>query len=180
MKPGDNILVRRLKDGDEIAFKEIYQRYKEKVYFFALRYVKNEAEASEILQQVFVKLWDSRHKIRRDKQLINYLFTITKNTLFHDLEKQKTRQAYIEYLKIYASAQSFATDEQILFDECRNALKEAIRELPAKRRQIFLSRKDHGMTYKAIAEQFHISIKTVETHISLATKSLREKMEEFL
>lgn len=180
MKEPDSILIRRIKSDDHEAFREIYDRYKYRVFSFAGRYLNDKSDIEEIIQEIFVKLWKTRSRIKEDLPLYNYLFTITRNTILHKKQKQINEKKYLEYLKIYYSITTLSTQNEVQFKEAREKVDMAIRNLPPKRREIFLLNRNEGLTYREIAEKLNLSIKTVEAHIRLALQDLRKDLEEYL
>lgn len=180
MKEPDNILIQRIKNDDREAFREIYDRYKYRVFSFAGRYLNDKSDIEEIIQEVFVKLWKTRSRIKQDLPLYNYLFTITRNTILHKKQKQVNEKKYLEYLKTYYSISTLSTQNDIQFKETSEKVNSAINKLPAKRREIFLLNRNEGLTYREIADKLELSIKTVESHMRLALQDLRKELEEYL
>lgn len=180
MSEQESILIARLKEDDKEAFREIFDRYKARVYSFAARYLDNHSEIEEILQEVFVKLWYSRQRIREDLLLCNYLFTITKNTILHKKQKELNRQKYLNYLRVYYSVQTLGTEDEIQHSELQTLLDTAIDKLPPKRKEIYLLKKNDGLTYKEIASKLNLSVKTVESHMRLCFKNLRDALADYL
>jgi RNA polymerase sigma-70 factor (ECF subfamily) len=180
LKEPDSILIRRIKNDDRDAFREIYDRYKYRVFSFAGRYLNNKSDIEEAIQEIFVKLWKTRNRIKEDLPLHNYLFTITRNTILHKKQKIVNQKKYMEYARIYYTTQYLHTQEEVEFNELNKILEESISKIPPKRREIFLLNRNEGLTYKEIAEKLNLSIKTVEAHIRLALQDLRKMLEEYL
>lgn len=175
----DNLLLERVKRGDQIAFRKIFDRYKQRIYAFASRYLERHDDRMDAVQLTFVKLWETRDRIRLDLSFSNYLFTIVKNSIFHDKQKQVNHRAYLDYFKEHNKNIGFSTEETVLFNEANDKLTKAIDHLPMQRQKIFVMRWKRGLSYKEIAEQLELSVKTVETHLRLATRQLREEMSDF-
>jgi RNA polymerase sigma-70 factor (ECF subfamily) len=180
LKEPDSILIKRIKESDREAFREIYDRYKYRVFSFAGRYLNDKSEIEEIIQEIFVKLWKTRLRIKEDLPLHNYLFTITRNTILHKKQKQINEQKYLDYARVYYSMQYFHTQEEVEFNELSKIIEDSIARLPKKRREIFLMNRNDGLTYKEIAQELDLSLKTVEAHIRLALQDLRRMLEEFI
>lgn len=180
MNRKEAILIRRVREGDKQAFREIYDLYRYRVYSFASRYLSNDSAIEEVIQEIFVKLWETRARIREDLPFHNYLFTITRNTILHGRQKEMNRQKYMEYHRIYISMKSLSTQNTIEYNEVNKILNAAVGKLPPKRQQIFLLNREEGLSYKMIAGKLGISLKTVEAHMRLALQDLRADLEEFL
>ena len=176
----ETILIKRIKKDDKEAFRDIYNLYKVRVFSFASRYLSNETDIEEIIQEVFTKLWITRKRIKEEYPLHNYLFTITKNTILHKKQKQVNEQKYLEYLRVFYTISSLSTQKKVEFNEVSEKVDQAIDSLPEKRRQIFLLNRNDGLTYKEIAEKLELSIKTVEAHMRLALQDLRRELKGYL
>jgi len=96
----DRQLVSRLKVGDKKAFEEIFRKYRAKIYYFAIRYYNSAEDAENVVQDVFIKLWDEREGVKEELSLNNYIYTIAKNHLFNIQRKKINEKAYrsVEFL----------------------------------------------------------------------------------
>ena len=171
-------LLTRLKNGDMLAFDRVYELYSHKLFSFVSRILKNEAEADDIVQEVFVKIWESRDKLDDHKLLNSYIFTIAYNNSIDLIRKRISNNKYLEHLK-NSSVINFTPTiiSQIEFDELNNQAEKLIANLPERQKQVFLLHKKEGLTYPEIAGQLGISKNTVENHMAKALKYLREHMD---
>ena len=143
--------------------------------------LKNEAEADDIVQEVFVKIWESRHKLEDNKLLNSYIFTIAYNNSIDLIRKKINNTKYLEYLK--NSAVINATPNvisQIEFNELNIQAEKLIANLPLRQKQVYLLHREDGLTYPEIAERLGISKNTVENHMVKALKYLRQNMDNTL
>lgn len=185
MKPNnDNItqeLLTRLKNGDMLAFDQIYGLYSHKLFSFVFKILKNEAEVDDIVQEVFVKIWESRSKLEDYKLLNSYIFTIAYNNSIDLIRKRISNNKYLEHLKNSASINLTPTIiSQIEFNELNNQVEKLIANLPDRQKQVYLLHKEEGLTYPEIAEQLGISKNTVENHMVKALKYLRQNINNSL
>lgn len=185
MNPGkDNItheLLTRMKNGDMLAFDRVYEMYSHKLFSFVFKILKNEAEADDIVQEVFVKIWESRHKLQDYKLLNAYIFTIAYNNSIDLIRKRINNTKYLEHLK--NSAVTNVTPNiisQIEFNELNIQVEKLIANLPERQKQVYLLHREEGLTYPEIAEKLGISKNTVENHMVKALKYLRENMDNSL
>ena len=172
-----NALLTKLRLGDLKAFKEIYELYKLKVTRVAYRYCLDKADAEEVLQDVFMKLWNNKEKINAGQNFDNYLFTITKNTVLDKIKSYKLEKENLS--KYFAHHKTVATDQteqHILHHELQQLLAEVLVELPPKRRRIFEMNRLEGYTYQQITEALQISSGTVEKQMSKALKVVKKKL----
>ncbi len=180
----DNItydLLTRLKNGDMLAFDKVYELYSHKLFSFVFKILKDEAEADDVVQEVFVKIWESRHKLDDYKLLNSYIFTIAYNNSIDLIRKRINNTKYLEHLKKSAVINFTPTIiSQIEFNELNNQAEKLIANLPDRQKQVYLLHREEGLTYPEIAEKLGISKNTVENHMAKALKYLRENMDNSL
>lgn len=171
-------LLVQLKQDSESAFEELYKLYSARLFGNLLKLVKSEIDAQEILQDVFIKIWDNRQQIDTDKSFRSYLFKIAENKvydLFRKISRDKKRE---EALLSIATSEYVHIEETILNKESTALLNKAIESLPPQRQQIFRLCKLEGKSYKEVSEILGISVSTISDHIVKATKSIRSYFEE--
>jgi RNA polymerase sigma-70 factor (ECF subfamily) len=166
-------LLLAIKCDDPEAFKKIYQRYRLKVYYFSLRFLKNKEEAEEVVQEVFIKIWNNRKQINETLSFNSYLFTIAKNHIFNLNRNKLNHQAFIDFIMPFCSETENNTEEAVISKDLENHLNNAINTLPPQRKKIFKKSREEGLTYPQIASELNISEKTVESQIRLAIKWLK-------
>lgn len=171
----------RLKNGDMLAFDRVYELYSHKLFSFVFRILKNEDETNDIVQEVFVKIWESRAKLG-DYQLLNsYIFTIAYNNSINLIRKRINSNKYLDHLKNASVIQiSPAAISDIEFNELNNQAEKLIANLPERQKQVYLLHREDGLTYAEIAERLNISKNTVENHMVKALKYLRKNMDNSL
>lgn len=171
----DDELIGQLKQGDERAFTALYKKYWRQVYNFCRLYLSTKESAEGVVQEVFIKVWESREFIRQEDNFKGLLFVITRNLIFNRHRKTLNEDFY-KMTVIAALESSYDIEEEIEARNLSEYIDTLIDELPTRRREIFnLSRKEH-LSYKEIAERLSISEKTVENQISEALKYLRKNI----
>tara|TARA_R110002050_G_scaffold91784_6_gene192549 strand:- start:43138 stop:43728 length:591 start_codon:yes stop_codon:yes gene_type:complete len=174
-------LITRLKNGDMIAFDIIYEQYSHKLFSFVSKILKNEAEAEEIVQEVFVKIWESREKLGDFKLLNSYIFTIAYNHSISLIRKRINDKKYLEHLK-YSSVISTSPSSvsEFEFNDLSNQVDKLIENLPDRQKQVYRLHRESGLTYSEIADKLGISKNTVENHMVKALKYLRQNLDNTL
>lgn len=168
-----------LKNGSEKAFEAIYKRYARKLYNFMMtishgdRYV-----AEEIVQSVFVKLWEVREQVNTEKSILSYLSVIAKNMLLNRYQRQTIEFLYHEFILQEQSPFDSTTENEIDRKWLEDFIDELIEQLPPSRRRIFILSRKEDLSTRQIAEIMHISVSTVETQLSLAIKFMRRQLEK--
>ncbi len=171
----------RLKNGDMLAFDVLYQHYSHKLFSFVLKILKNEADAEEIVQEVFVKLWESRLHINDSKLPDSFIFTIAYNHSIDLIRKRINNKKYLEHLRYLSVIHAApASVNEFEFEELNNLVKTVIADLPERQKEIYLLHREEGLSYSEIANQLGISKNTVENHMVRALKYLRQHLDNTL
>jgi len=173
-------LLQRLHENDEAAFEEMYHLHHQKVYNFIFRYVKDSSQTKELTQELFVKLWEKRHKLSLQKPLEAQIFVMARNLVIDQLRKVARGNRLIENFSTRHNSISKITEEAILYGDLQGQLNAAVEALPERRKEIFKLSRVEGFTYPEIAEQLSISPKAVEKQMSKALKVLQAKLSSFL
>jgi len=177
---GDGELVRRIRAGDERALEEVFRSYYPGMCSFVRRFVYAPDIAEELVQDVFFKLWAKRESLTDIDALRTYLFRAARNTALNHLRRKKLEHAWEEREAAGGEPATMgATDDDAATDEVTRAVSAAIDKLPARCREIFLMSREGGLTYSEIANSLGISIKTVETQMGRALKSLRLSLARY-
>ena len=172
-------LIILLKEGDEKAFTTLYRRYWSKVYNFSRLYLSSILEIEEVVQEVFVKVWESRSLLREDDNFKGFLFVITRNLVFNQFRRSFNENAYI--LTVLSSIMPYYNlEEELTAADLQEFIEKMVKELPPRQQEVFnLSRNAH-LTYKEISIHLNISEKTVERHINEALKFLKKNIMFYL
>jgi RNA polymerase sigma-70 factor (ECF subfamily) len=185
LKDGSTYITRelliRLKKGDIQAYDQIYDKYCHKLYSFVFRILKDEGDSEDIVQEVFIKIWESRENLDDNKTLNSFIFTIAYHSSVNLIRKRISSSKYCEYLKkeLVVEFQDNPFSE-IEFNELNRQVEKLIDSLPDRQKHVFLSHRELGLTYPEIAEEMGISQNTVENHMVKALKYLRQNLRSFL
>ena len=172
------ILIRILQ-GDELAFEKIYRLYSPRLYGKLLRLLKSVPQTEEILQDVFLKIWEYRASIDPEKSFRAFLFKIAENKAY-DFFRKAARDKKLEAELIALSTLNYMALEEFVADDEKSVLLEnAINKLPPQRQQVFRLCKLEGKSYKEVSELLGISLSTISDHIVKATKSIRDHLESY-
>ena len=171
----DKQLIQRLKEDNREAFSLLYQRYWAKVYHFCQLYLTDRSVAEDVVQEVFIKIWENRLFLREDDHFEGLLFIITRNFIFNQ-HRRFVNQQFYELTVLSAMESEVNVEEEISARDLQKFIDTLIQELPERRRLIFnMSRKEHK-SYKEIAEALQLSEKTVENQINAALKFLTKNL----
>lgn len=177
-KNEDKQLILNLINDDEDAFCEIYALYKDRLMYFALKFVKSKESAQDICQDVFIALWQNRHFIDPDTSFSSFLYTIARNRVLYHLRSSQSDEKFRNTILSQAIDYHNETMDTISANELNGIVSLAITKLTERQRQIFEMSRDKGMSHKEIAEALSISIHTVQEHISLALKTIHKVIKK--
>jgi len=164
-----------LKKGDQKIYKAIFDTYFKRLYSFSIKYVKSTHAAEEIVENVFLILWQKRHKLDTVKNLKSYLYAMVHNA---SLDYIKSNKNFIQF-NIKEHDSTILMEQLIIEEEVHILLIKALDSLPEKCRQVFELSCLEGMKYKDIAEDLQISVNTVKSQRARAIDLLRQKLKDY-
>lgn len=171
----DAELVTLLKSGDHGAFTEIYERYGRLLYVYAMNMVRDDAEAQDLVQEIFLSLWDHSARRNINDTLSSYLYSAVRYKFLNLVSRHKVRSDYAESFQNRLDAGVHSTDEYINEKQLVALIEQEISKLPRKMREVFELSRNAGLTHQQIAEKLNISEKTVKSHIHHALKIFRSQ-----
>jgi RNA polymerase sigma-70 factor, ECF subfamily len=187
----DEELVARARAEDFGAFEELVERYDDKIFRLAYRFVRNETEAKEIVQDTFLSVWRKLDTFKGDSQFGSWLYRVAANTALMRLRAQRrhpevsTEELPVDYLDNYGhlptQGENWAKrpDDELQSDELRRRIQTAVDGLPEIYRTVFLVRDVEGLSTEETAEVLQISIPTVKTRLHRARLALRDAISRY-
>ncbi|MGF1636139.1 MAG: RNA polymerase sigma-70 factor [Cyclobacteriaceae bacterium] len=173
------ILTGQIKSGDLHAFEKLYHLMSRKVFRYAFSFIACNEEAEEIMQDVFLKIWDRRQELKEDTSIDNFIYTIARNATLDRIRRFSNENARIKEYFLLNNGQSIEHPyEQHYGKELEKLIVELIAEMPPRRKHIFELHRFQGMSYKAISEYLNITPAAVEKQISKALQNLREGLQK--
>ncbi len=168
-------LIQSLNQGCERAMKYFYEKYSGRIYFLVMKFLKSPELSQELVQDVFLKLWTNRKELDKDRPIEAWLYTVARNQVINQFKK-KAREQLKRSTQPVSEVQLPAPEEAdgpILEHESNHLLRQAIRRLPEKQREVYTLARLEGYSRLEIADQMQISALTVKTHMSRAAVSVK-------
>ena len=175
-KHDDGALVELLQKGNVAAFDSLFDVYSPKLFGFAMRYFKSESDSDELVQDVFVQVWEYRETLKSELSFKSYLFTIALNQIRKYFNKKAVALRYLESLQ---KDPELTDNEIIQNDDYESTLQQIniiIEQMPPRRRDIFLKSKLEGKSSKEVAAELNISAGTVDNQVSEALRFIRTRL----
>lgn len=166
-------LPKRLAEGDEQAYRQVYDQYWNRVYSVALSFLKSTQLAQDAVQSVFVRLWEKRNKLHDVIHFDAWFSVLARNTIVNALEYRafQVSQGPVDELLPY----NFLTPAYLLeYKDTLALIEKAVSTLPAQQARVFQLSREHGMTYSDIARELNIAPATVKSHMVRALNAIRE------
>jgi|GEM_PF-24402 len=167
-----------LTKGNKEAFRNLFGEYAKRIFVFAKGYLKSNEEAEEVVQEVFIKIWNVRASINTDLSFKAYLFKITYNHIRELFLKKNRENSYKHELLDLAVDFDNRTEEKIDYRSLLELVEKLIDKLPPRQKEIIILKKQHGLPVKEIAKLLGISPRTVEKHLSEALKYLKTALSK--
>ncbi len=175
MQKISKVLLESLKEGDNRAFEELYDSYKEPALRFCNSILKDIEESENVIQEVFIKIWNRRSTINPELNFTSYLFTIIKNRVFDHLKEVK-KNAFMKE-KFWENVLEYKAADNEIQEERFAKVKEAVDGLSEKRKEIIKLNYEEGKSYEEIATQLSISKNTVKNQLVKAKQVIRRQLK---
>lgn len=166
-------LISLLANDSEYAFQFIYERYRNRIYHTAVRYLKSPVLAQETVQDVFLKLWLERKNLNPDKPIEAWLYTVAKNNLVNQLKRIALEWKSLHQLKLISPDCENRTGDKVEDSQYNRLLQRALIKLPPQQQKIFYMARQEHLTYIQIGEKLGLSPLTVKTHMSRALNHIK-------
>ncbi len=174
-----DIVLLQLTESNPAAIEELYNFYYPRLYNFSKSFLKLDNGIDDILQEVFIRIWQNRTKIKTSETFNSFIFTITRNLLLNELRSRFSNQKMKEKVGKLAVPIEYSFIEQSEYHDLKEKVDRSINELPVRQKEIFTLSRINGFSHKEIAEKLNITTKTVEFHIAKSIVLLRKRLLNF-
>ena len=173
-------LLNLISNGNEIAFRKIFNHYSNRLYSYAFRITDNEELAEEIVMDTFMKIWCSRNELVSVNNFDSYLFTIVRNHAFNAIKRRAHESLIINQLSLSITEYEDCTEDTVVYNDYQHILSKAVNQLPPQQRLVYSLSRDEGLKYDEIANQLNLSKNTVKAHLKKALSTLRIVFSNYL
>ncbi|MEI6276899.1 MAG: RNA polymerase sigma-70 factor [Prolixibacteraceae bacterium] len=172
----NRLIVAELRDGSKEAFQTLFGIYAPKIYAFVLSYLKNIEDAEEILQEIFLRLWEKRATLDDSKNIKSLLFKIGINLIYDFLKRKNIQQAYLAFSVQNDRTDADSTLDEVIYNDMVMNLNQLVGSMPSQRQRIFRLSREDGLSNEEIARELHLSKRTVENQMYRAVSYLKKRI----
>lgn len=172
-------LIILIKEGNIQAFNEFYKQNWRALYQMAYRSTCSQEDAKDLVQTVFINLWNCRYSLQPDRYNTSYLFRMLKNNIINFYKQDSARKKRLEKLLQLDSADQYTNEDSLIAKELSVVIEGEIRELPRKMQEVFILSRHQNLSVNEISETLNITPRTVKNQLSNALKILRTKLGMF-
>ena len=168
----DRELIELLMGSSQKAFMELYTRYYDQLFNHCKRYLNDEASVEDIVQDIFMQLWETRESLNVTSSFLGYLYTSAKNRIFNMFRQFDIHSRFAQYILANEKDSSNETEDLIINNDYAKLLDELTEKLPPKQKEIFRLSRIEGLTHKEISELLQIPVENVRKQVSRASKKI--------
>lgn len=174
----ESIWLKQIRASNRIAYTHFYNHYRNRLQLYILPFVKSQAQAEEIVQDTFLKLWEKRENLDENHSLRAYTKAIAKRRVLNLLKRTQINEKFLRHKRYTSSlAQECNTEDQLLLAEYQHITQSAVERLPRQQKLIYSLSREQELTYGQIAAQLHISVSAVEKHMSKALQYVKKQVQ---
>ncbi|HVI44848.1 MAG TPA: RNA polymerase sigma-70 factor [Chitinophaga sp.] len=174
----DSLLLKQVADGDESAFRRLFDMYADRIYGVAFAYTGSKEQSEEIVQDVFMKIWLKREHLSQVENISNYIFIIARNLVINLLHRQKREKNYLQQLLTTAEEVPQSPESEYVLKESRRLITDAINQLSPQQRTVYQLTQIQGMKLAEAAAELGLSRNTARNHLARATQCIREYLRQ--
>jgi RNA polymerase sigma-70 factor (ECF subfamily) len=174
----EKALLQALSEGDETAFKHLFDAYWDHIYSVAFALTKSVPLAEDMVQEIFLKIWTQRTRLAAIDRFDNYLFIVARNHIYNALKKETLENRYRKHILDWFEARHETPEQDLLLKESQALIRQAITRLTPQQQLIYRMTREQGLSHEQVARELNISRNTVRNHIVHSLKTIREWLND--
>lgn len=172
----DKQLLHQIAQGDENAFRQLFDQYRDLIFSFSFHLTQSEIIAKDVVQDIFVKLWTNRQSLDQIENIRAWILRLTRNHVLNGLKRKAHEEALLREIKAGLAEDHHFTENELQYRELEKQLQQAITQLPPQQQRCYLLSRDAGLKHDEIARELGISAETVKKHIMAAIQSIKKHL----
>jgi RNA polymerase sigma-70 factor (ECF subfamily) len=173
-------VLEKFRQGNQSTFEMIFRAYYQPLCRYAFSFLNNKEEAEEVVQTVFVSVWEKRTALQIETSLKAYLYRMVRNSCLNVIKHEKVKLQHAAHEMYVGEVAAESVMQKVQATELETKITQAIQALPEQCRLVFQLSRFEELKYQEIADQLQISVKTVENHMGKALKLMREQLKDYL
>lgn len=169
-------LILGLRSGEEDSFNELFKLYGPRIYRFGLAYLKNKSDAEELMQDVFMRIWEKRKNIDVSRNFKSYIYKIAVNSIYDLIRKKNIEKAFLDFTRENFQPGVETLWHEVIWNDMLSRLNSLMDKLPKQRKTVFMMSREDGLSNQQIADKLNLSKRTVENQIFRAINYLKKHM----
>jgi RNA polymerase sigma-70 factor (ECF subfamily) len=174
-----NNLINLVAQGDQKAFGDLFRLFSSKVYVFAFRLTHSKPLAEDVLQEVFIKIWENRVALKKVEYFPSYLYAVTRNHSFNILKKMALELKAKTYLADHQETADRQTEETVIYRDHQHILNRLVDQLPPQQKLVYSLCHGEGLKYEEAAQRLKLSRLTVKTHMQHALRTIKSNFSHY-
>ena len=174
----DSELIALMKIDSRRAFGELYIRYYDQLRYYCKKYLNDETEAEDVVQDIYIHLWETRNTLNITSSFSGYIYATAHNRILKMLRQIDVHLRYAQHILMNAKEGTSETEDSIIDNDYAVLLNKMIERLSPKQKEVFLLSRIEGLTYKEIAERLQISVPAVQKHVSIVLEKIKGFLEK--
>lgn len=179
-KNKNKLLLASLKKGDRVAFRSIFDLYERKLYCYIFSITKSDYATEEILQEIFIKIWEQRETINLSYSFSSFIYSIARNHTYNYLRNVSRQESLKQELWRNITYFNNITENTILSNEYGVILQDILNDLPKKKKRIYILSKIEGKSNQEISDMLGVTQKTVKNHLWKTLQIIRMQLHPYL
>jgi RNA polymerase sigma-70 factor (family 1) len=171
-------LLQRVSSGDALAYRQLFDGYRKRVFSFAFYLIKNEAQAEDITQDIFAKIWEKRIELAKVLNFNAWLKTIVRNHTYSLLRRVALERIVLGHIKEGLPSDDRRTEDAAIIRDYEELLYKTIQSLPEQQRKVYLLSRQEGLKHQEIAEKMGLTVNTVKNYIKIALAKIRQSLDD--
>jgi RNA polymerase sigma-70 factor, ECF subfamily len=170
------LLISEIRNGSIEAFESLYNLYKKKLYYFSYKYLKDHSDTEELVQSVFLSLWEHRKSIDDSQSIKNYIYRSAVNNIYNQFKKRSVHNKYVDYQLQRADHENNPTIDHIYYQDLKKSINAILEELPPQQKNIFYLSRVENLSHQKIADKLNLSVRTIENQIYRVIKRIKKEL----
>jgi RNA polymerase sigma-70 factor (ECF subfamily) len=169
-------LLPKIAAGDTEAFKVLYHQYRHRLYGFLYQLTKSHTVSEDLLQDIFMRIWEDRERLAGVKEVKAYVFTMVKHRALNSLKRISKEELLIRQMSHQSGMEDWGTESNMRYNELKRNIDRAVRQLPPQQRTVYQMSREQGLRQEEISDRLNVTVATVKKHLTLSLRYIKKNL----